>query len=143
MKSNNLGIWMDYSHAYVIWQNNGEESIREVKNSTEGHVREKGQSGSATSWGFSGGSNNEYKANSILRNELKQYFKKLEQEIGSADELLLFGPTFAKTEFFHFLSQQKADKGKSIFIKKSDKLSSKMMQHFVDDFFVNTRSLTV
>ena len=143
MKSLNVGVWMDYSHAYIIRQDFKEDEIYEIKSTTEGLLREDGQSATGTSWGFVGGSNNEFKMNNLLRSELKQYFKRILPELVFADEILLFGPTFAKTEFYHFLDSQKLMKGKSIFIKKSDKMDKAALLRFVKDFFVNTRSLTV
>lgn len=143
MKKFNYGIWLDHKKAYIIKQGNDLDEIKEIVNMTEGLVREPGLNGDSTNWGYPGGSSNEYRKNNILRNELKDYFNRICKELGLCDELLLFGPTKAKNEFFTFLIDKKILKDSKIFIKTTDKLSENEMLRLVEDFYVNTRSLKV
>lgn len=118
-----LGIWMDHSNAHLI------EFSSEVKDTKT----------------INSSFSNEDKVETLKRSEkemqhkehqkLTTYYKKLATLIDDFDEVLLFGPTDAKAEFFNFLKEHpKYDKIK-IEVKKTDKMSDVEQHHFVRDYF--------
>lgn len=63
------------------------------------------------------------------------FFKKLAESIKSFDELLLFGPTEAKTELFHALRKNHHFDHVKIEVRNSDKLTEPQQFAFVKKFF--------
>jgi len=118
-----LGIWMDHSYAHLI---EFSDLPKETKTIT---------------------SNFPYsdKVETLKRSEsemhhkenqkLTTYYKNLAEVIGNFDEVLLFGPTDAKLELFHFLKENHKYDNIKIEVKNSDKMSDVEQHHFVRDYF--------
>jgi stalled ribosome rescue protein Dom34 len=64
-----------------------------------------------------------------------KYYENLGQEILKYDQVLLFGPTEAKTELFNFLAEIKKFEKIKIAIKTSDKLTENQQLAFVNNYF--------
>lgn len=89
MTATKLGVWMDHGHAYlteftvppmktqVINANNKEVAPEDKKNV------------------------NELRQHTKEQHQLTEYFKKLAESIRHYKEVILFGPTNAKEEFFN------------------------------------------
>lgn len=71
----------------------------------------------------------------IKKNQLLEYFKKLSFIIKDFKNVLLFGPTDAKTELFNFLKKDRHFEGIKIEIKNADKLTENQMHAFVKEHF--------
>lgn len=67
-----------------------------------------------------------------LQNE---YYKKLGDIIANNDEVLLFGPTNAKTELFNILRKDNRFNNIKIEVKQTDKMTPNQKLAFVRDYF--------
>ena len=65
----------------------------------------------------------------------RSYFKLIAEALFDFDDVLLFGPTDAKTEFLHFLRQDHKFEKINIEVLPTDKLSDSQKHAFVRDFF--------
>jgi hypothetical protein len=74
-----------------------------------------------------------------LHNKEQQLQHKYYENLGNAildfNEVLLFGPTDAKTELFNYLSKIKKFGSIRIKVKASDKLSENQQLEFVNNYF--------
>jgi stalled ribosome rescue protein Dom34 len=64
-----------------------------------------------------------------------QYYKNLGDEILNYHEVLLFGPTDAKTELFNYLSEIKKFEKIKIIVKTSDKLTENQQLELINSIF--------
>ena len=65
----------------------------------------------------------------------KEYYKKLSEVIAHYDEVILFGPTNAKTELFNIIKEDHRFANIKIEVKQTDKLTSNQQLAFVRDYF--------
>lgn len=65
----------------------------------------------------------------------RQYFKKIAALAIGFEEILLFGPTTAKTELLHFLQKENQFNAIKMETKNSDKITLHEQQLFVQDYF--------
>lgn len=63
------------------------------------------------------------------------FYKKLRDEMLNYNEILLFGPTTAKTELYNILNEDSNFSNIKITIKNTDKLTDKQLIGFVNDCF--------
>ncbi len=79
------------------------------------------------------------KGESHLHNKEQHLQHKYYENIGSAildfEEVLLFGPTDAKTELFNYLTEIKKFGNIRIKVKTSDKLSENQQLAFINNYF--------
>lgn len=68
-------------------------------------------------------------------NQHHNYFKKLKEIIAQYDEVLLFGPTNAKTELFNLLKADNHFDAIEIEVKQTDKMTPNQKLAFVGDYF--------
>lgn len=118
-----LGIWMDHASAHLMEFTAGTVTTEAVgskfTHDAEGHDISKGES----------------LMHNKEQHEESAYYKELGKEISKYDDVLLFGPTDAKTELFNLL---KADShfGKiKIEVKQADKMTDNQQHAFVKDHF--------
>lgn len=64
-----------------------------------------------------------------------EFYLKLKEELLNCDDVLLFGPTNAKTEFANILKADIKFSDAEIIIKNTDKLSDNELIAFVNDCF--------
>ena len=121
METNNyLGIWMDYSSANLIDANRNDEILESgISHEMKDEAHRKGE-------------------NQLHQKEqqlLKDYFKEIASRLGDYDQVLLFGPTHAKTELQHFLEKEKAGEQVKVFVETTDKMTANQKNAFVKKFF--------
>lgn len=63
------------------------------------------------------------------------FFKILSAKIKEFDDVLLFGPTDAKTELHNILEKDKQFNEIKIFVKNTDKMTEKQQKAFVSEYF--------
>jgi hypothetical protein len=63
------------------------------------------------------------------------YYKKLSDTIRNYDEVILFGPTNAKSELFNLLKPDHLFDNIKIEVRESEKMKESQMQVFVRDYF--------
>lgn len=69
------------------------------------------------------------------QNERSDFYKKLGDVIIGFKEVVLFGPTNAKTELFNLLKENRGFKNVEITVQSADKMTDNQQQAFVKDFF--------
>lgn len=117
-----LGIWMDHSVAHCI------ESTDEPMSSAtlEAQIGEQDEPLNAL---------DESMIQNKEQNQLTSFFKKIGDVIKDYDEVLLFGPTDAKTELYNLLKNDRHYEKIKIEVKTADGMTDKQMQAFVKDYF--------
>ncbi len=117
-----LGIWMDHSTAHLIGLN-----IDSTKNKTI--YAQVGEQDEALN------TRDETLIQNKEQNELSGFFSRLSNEIIHYDEVLLFGPTNAKTEFVNTLKDDHHFDKIKIEVKPADKMTENQQQAFVNEHF--------
>ena len=118
-----IGIWMDHSIAHII-----ELSSDSVENNTI-----------TSDFTFQDKEETLQGSESEMHNKENQklilFYKKLAAVIKNFDEVLLYGPTDAKTELFNFLKENHSFDKIKIEVKTTDKMSADKQHKFVYDYF--------
>lgn len=118
-----LGVWMDHSKAHII---EFASDVAETK---------------TISSDFSSDDKAETleRSESEMHNKEQQkqgtFYKKLTKIIKDFDEVLLFGPTNAKSEFYNLLKENHQFDKIKIEVKNTDKMSDKEQHNFVSEYF--------
>lgn len=122
-KTKKVGIWMDHSAAHLFEFNQEATALNTIAN------------------GFS----NEDKQETLSRSEdimhnkrqqtLASYYKEIEAAILPFDEVLIFGPTDAKTEFRNIIVANLKFKDTKIIVQAADKMNDSQKMAFVRDHF--------
>ena len=121
--TNDIGIWMDHSSAHLM-----EFTVDPIETKTIDSAfthEEKEHS-------FE-------KSEKVMHNkenhQQKEYYKKLVAVISDYTDVLLFGPTDAKTELLNLLRQDHNLAKINITIKETDKLTENQQHAFVRNYF--------
>jgi stalled ribosome rescue protein Dom34 len=121
---NNLGIWMDHSTANLIDLNSKKHSHS-----------------IASKFTFNTKEDALNRSESLMHNKRQQmhgaYYKEIADVILKYDNVLLFGPTNAKTELYNFLNTDLHFKDIKIDIKSADKMTDNQQDAFVKNHFVS------
>jgi hypothetical protein len=124
--SKKLALWMDQSHALLLcYQDQQAQLLEELPSPIRSHVRIPGEGSDLTRFGPGMGdaSNNEKRKNNIHQQQLKEYFDQLEKKVNAATDLLLLGPGVVKTQFLHYLQDQKHFATLKIKVLDADKMT--------------------
>ncbi len=122
-----LGIWMDHSVAHLIGLN-----VDSTENKTI--LAQVGEQDEALN------SRDETLIQNKEQNELSGFFRRLSNIIINYDEVLLFGPTNAKTELVNTLKDDHHFDKVKFEVKPADKLTENQQQAFVNEHFKITGS---
>jgi len=120
-----LGIWMDHSTAHLVKISNGTietntiESQPEVQADADEQIVYKDESHSL---------NKE-------KRQLSTYYKELGDQILENDEVVLFGPTEAKSELVNLLKENHLFDKIKIEVKPADKMTEVQRNIFVKEYF--------
>ncbi|CAN5195951.1 hypothetical protein BH09BAC5_BH09BAC5_17860 [soil metagenome] len=134
--SNSIALWMDHSHAFLIFRNEkGIYNIEEKESQQLIRVREDGQTSDVTAFGKNTFSNNEFGKHNKKTKQITDFYHDLTKSVVNYDEILLFGPTTAKDEFFNLLMDNKSFDGKKIDIESTDKMTKPQMKAYVKEYF--------
>lgn len=117
-----LGIWMDHSVAHLIGLNTDTKEPWTI-------VAQVGEQDEALN------SRDETLIQNKEQNELAGFFNRLSDEIIHYDEVLLFGPTNAKSELVNKLKTDRHFDAVKIDLKTADKMTDNQLQAFVKDHF--------
>ncbi|MBN1821911.1 MAG: hypothetical protein JW833_14410 [Prolixibacteraceae bacterium] len=118
-----LGIWMDHSIAYTM----------ELLNDTI--ISNKLESTPAFPDQVENLRLDESLMHNKKQNQYADFYKKLSYIINDYDEVLLFGPTDAKSELFKLLKENHRFEKVKITVQSADMMSNNQQQAFVKDFF--------
>jgi len=118
-----LGIWMDHSNAHLMNLVNGVIESDTIESQPEGSEDQQ----------------DTFKDESHVLNkeqgQLSSYYKKLGDHILEYDEVLLFGPTEAKSELLNLIKENHLFDEIKIEVKPSDKMTEIQMITFVKEYF--------
>lgn len=118
-----LGIWMDHSIAHLIEFSSQISKTKTLKCDFSFHDKEKTLQ----------------KSENEMHNKEQQkqlsFYKTIETEIKKFHEVLLFGPTDAKTELFNHIRKNHAFDSIKIECKNTDKMTDDEQHKFVSIYF--------
>ena len=118
-----LGIWMDHSIAHLMEFTNKHFEVKTIESKLTNEVKKESLSNSE----------------SLLSNKKKglllAYYKKLSEAIKDYEQVILFGPTNAKIEFFDLLSEDIRFLKIKFEIKNTDEMTENQQQDFVQEYF--------
>ncbi len=117
-----LGIWMDHSTANLIGLNVDSTEYRTI-------FAQVGEQDEALN------SRDETLIQNKEQNELAGFFNRLSDVIKDYDDVLLFGPTNAKTELVNALNSDRHFDKVKIEVKTADKMTENQQQAFVNEYF--------
>ena len=121
-KTKKLGIWMDHSIAHIIeYKNNSISSKTIASDSSQGEKENIGK--------------DESLRQNTEQDQLSEFFKKLSTVIIDYQEVLLFGPTNAKTELHNLLKEDSGFNSIKIEIETTDNLTKNQIQAYVKEHF--------
>jgi hypothetical protein len=122
-KATALGIWMDHMNAHLIeWTTPGMETKTiSSKFTHEAKEHSLGQS--------------EKLMHNKEQHEQKDYYKHLTEAIKGYDQVLLFGPSDAKSELFNLLTADHQFSNVKFKVKPADKMTDKQQHAFVREYF--------
>ena len=119
----NIGIWMDHSVARVMKYNADDFKVQVVESQLEGLDNQDGLQHSESLL--------HHKENQSI----KSYYKSLIEIIRNYDEILLFGPTSAKTELFNLIREDHKYDNLKIEVKPTDKMNYEEQHLFMKEYF--------
>jgi hypothetical protein len=118
-----LGIWMDHSIAHVMKFENGAIVTNTIESQPE----------------ILGDQQIEYKDESHSLNkeqrQLSSYYKELGDAILGNEDVILFGPTEAKSELFNLLKDNHLFDAIKIKVESADKMTESERKIFVREYF--------
>jgi len=119
-----LGIWMDHSNAFLLQLTNNTIETSTLPSKPDSQLNE---------------ADLYYKDESHRLNKeqglLSAYYRKLGEVIQDYDEVLLFGPTDAKSELLNLLKDNPLFDKVKIEAKPADKMTAVQQQTFVKEYF--------
>ncbi len=122
-KTKNLGIWMDHSSAHLM-EFTTDPITTEIISSKFTH-QEKEHSLS--------------KSESLMhnkeQNQQSAYFKRLGEAIRNYEDVIIFGPTNAKSELLNLLRADHNFENIKLEIEQADKMTQNQQHAFVKDYF--------
>jgi len=122
--SKKIGIWMDYSMAYLMEFSSNPFEIKTVESTSFDNTKT-------------------YPTNtlSILLEKRKRllysYYNKIAREINNYDRIILFGPSNAKIELFDVLSEDERFLKTTIEITNTDQMNPAEQHQFIKNYFSN------
>ena len=130
----NTGIWIDKEKAYIVSIENENETFETVSSNIE-HYNIHGGSGTK----FKGGPQDVVQDSKYLEREkqqLKQYFKTIANEINDANALVIFGPADTNEKFSQELHKNyKSLSAKIKGVEKADSMTDNQVKAWVRDYF--------
>ncbi|MDX9932545.1 MAG: hypothetical protein RB294_08170 [Bacteroidales bacterium] len=118
-----MGIWMDHTIAYLFDVSDSDAETLTIKANIQHHEVKETQ-------GL-----DESNTQNKEQDQLSDYFKRLTDIIQKFDEVVLFGPTDAKTELFNQLKKSNSISKTNIVVKQSERMTENQMKAFVRSYF--------
>ena len=118
-----LGIWMDHSTANIMELSN-DKIITVTLDSTPAFPEQ-----------IENLRMDERLMHNKVKNEQSDFYEKLSYIINDYDEVLLFGPTEAKTELFNLLKDNRKFEKIKISVEPTDKITENQQHAFLKNFY--------
>ena len=122
-RSKRLGIWMDHSIAHLMEFTSKHFEIVTIESKLTNEVKKERSSVS------------EKKMHNKKKKLLLDYYKKLSEAVKDYEQVILFGPTNAKIEFFDLISEDIRFLKIKFEIKNTDKMTENQQHAFVQEYF--------
>jgi hypothetical protein len=122
-KTKSLGIWMDHSNAHLMEFTT--EPITTVVISSKFTHSEKEHSLSKSENGM----------HNTEQHQQADYYKKLGDVIRGFEDVIIFGPTAAKTELLNVLRADRHFEKIKLVVEQTDKMTQNQQHAFVKDYF--------
>jgi len=120
-----LGVWMDHSHAHLVEMSDDPLVTSTIElNVTQPVTGEHPDRG-------------EHQLHNKEQQIQTAFYKQLSEIISKYDQVILFGPTHAKSELYNFLQADKGFADITIEVKQTDKMTDHQEHAFVRDYFAN------
>ncbi|MGO4822275.1 MULTISPECIES: hypothetical protein [unclassified Flavobacterium] len=120
-----LGIWMDHSIAYLMEFTTNPFEIQTIESKIPAATND------------SKNRNVSKKAKIKEKKTLFNYYNTLSNAIKNYKQIILFGPTDAKMEFFDVLSEDVRFHKMRVEIKETDKMNARQQHEFIREHFAN------
>lgn len=121
-----LGVWMDHANAHLIEFTGEPEQSKDIMSKFTHEEKEHSLG----------------ESEKLMHNKEKhgqsEYYKKIGEVIRNYDDVLLFGPTEAKTELFNLLNADHLFAKIRIIVKPADKMNDQQQHAFVKKYFQQT-----
>lgn len=122
-KAKKIGIWMDYSVAHLMGFIDEAIDLETIELELKQQLKE----------------NSLFKGEKIMYDKdllyKREYYKNISEVILNYNEVILFGPTSAKTELFNNLSDDDRFENINFIIMQTDKMNNTQRLTFVNDYF--------
>jgi len=118
-----MGIWMDHSMAYLMTLENDKITTNTFKSESTLPAKEQNMGV------------HERQMHEKEQIRLSAFYKKISEVIIAFDDVVLFGPTDAKTELSNLLKESRHFDKIRISIQPTDKMTENQQHAFVRDFF--------
>jgi hypothetical protein len=122
-KAKQAGIWMDHSKAIIMEIK--DDVFSEIIIESESVLKDEEYSSDK----------HEKMQHTKEQHQQSGYYHKLGDLIRNYDDILLFGPTEAKSELFNLLSSDYLFNKKNIVIRNTDKLTRNQMHALIREYF--------
>ncbi|MBK7038576.1 MAG: hypothetical protein KBF42_00870 [Chitinophagales bacterium] len=132
-----IAIWMDHKEAKMIDPAHLDQDLIKVTSKIKGRKRISGQSSDGVKLGGFRSSNNEFAKHEKEQNSLHAYFKELADKLVVYDEILIFGPTTARQEFYNYLNAEHNFINKVIHTVDGDYITDNQLKAFVKKSLVS------
>lgn len=119
-----LGIWMDHSNAHLMEFENAASGSKTIGPFSAQLVKEDNSQ-----------DNGEHMMHNKEQQQQSVFFKQLGEVIKNYGEVVLFGPTNAKTELLNVLKKDHHFDKIKIEIRQADKMSENQQHAFVREYF--------
>lgn len=126
-----IGVWMDHSEAHLIEPDKGH--VKHFLSPAVSHVHHSGES--VVRLGNHRSTNNEHSMHERDQTLLHSYYKELAVLLHPYDEIYVFGPTTARSEFANYVEKQRLLAGKKLSTHSADKMTEPQMVAFVKQYF--------
>lgn len=123
MTAKKLGIWMDHEHAHLTEFTTGPMETRVIESGSTREVKEE----SITK--------GERHMHVKEQHQQAEYYKKIGQEIHKYDEVVLFGPTDAKSELYNSIKTNPLFANITIQVEQAGKMTDNQQQAFIRKHF--------
>lgn len=118
-----IGVWMDHSSARLMEYTTEDYKVVTVASEMNGLDNQEGLQHSESLL--------HHKEN----HSIKAYYKTLIEKIRDYDEVVLFGPTTAKTELYNLIREEHKYDALKIETKSADKMSYDEQHVFIQEYF--------
>lgn len=130
----NVGIWLDHFRAIIVIINNHEEGVILMESHADSHYKSSGGARSKIPYGPQDVSS-ERRLQEKREHQLQHYYQEIIGKIADTDQIYIFGPGEARTEFEKEILKIKELSPKVIGVEPADKMTNNQIVAKVRDYF--------